>query len=108
MLRRLEGENLAPSHTNYGPGSRSSFPGRATVSCSSTLRSEPERGLATRCRIVSLDDAPTSDEQQREVTDRANAMFDTHHNTTYVDTMSYYGHLVSSIGWIAHRCGPIL
>jgi len=57
--------------------------------------------------VVSLDDAPTTPHAQQIVIDRVNTMFNTRY-TTYADVMSYYGHLVSSIGWIATRVGPVL
>ena len=57
--------------------------------------------------IVSLDDAPTTPDAQQIVIDWVNTMFNTRY-TTYADVMSYYGHLVSSIGWIATRVGPVL
>ena len=57
--------------------------------------------------IVSLQDSPTTPDEQRAVIDYVNADFGTNY-TKYADVISYYGHLVSSIGWITHRVGPIM
>ena len=57
--------------------------------------------------IVSLQDSPTTPDAQRAVIDHVNADFGTNY-TKYADVVSYYGHLVSSIGWITHRVGPIM
>ena len=67
----------------------------------------PAETPMTRGTVISLADAPMSPDEQQSVTDHANQMFGTH-QPSYTETMSYYGHLVSSIGWIAHRVGPIL
>ena len=57
--------------------------------------------------VVTLKDAPVDADGQRVVIDHANKAFGTSY-TQYADVMSFYGHLVSSIGWITHRVGPIM
>ena len=57
--------------------------------------------------VVSLRDSPTTPDEQRAVIDYANTAFGTSY-TQYADIISFYGHLVSSIGWITHRVGPIM
>ena len=57
--------------------------------------------------VVTLQDAPTDAAGEQAVVDYANKAFGTHHRT-YADSMSFYAHLVSSIGWIANRVGPTL
>jgi hypothetical protein len=71
------------------------------------LNANPAETPMTRGFTVSLADAPTTPADENAVTDRSNDMFGAH-NQSYAETVSYYGHLVSSIGWIAHRVGPIL
>jgi len=57
--------------------------------------------------IVSLQDAPTGSDAEKAVIDHANKAFNTDYRQ-YADVASFYAHLVSSIGWIANRVGPIL
>ena len=61
----------------------------------------------TKGFVVSLRDSPTTPDEQRAVVDYANSAFGTSY-TQYADVISFYGHLVSSIGWITHRVGPIM
>jgi hypothetical protein len=57
--------------------------------------------------IVSLQDAPTGSDAEKAVIDHVNKAFNTDYRQ-YADVASFYAHLVSSIGWIANRVGPIL
>ena len=57
--------------------------------------------------VVSLQDSPTTPDAQRAVIEYANTAFGTSYSQC-ADIMSFYGHLVSSIGWITHRVGPIM
>ena len=57
--------------------------------------------------VVSLQDAPTNADTEQVVTDYVNRAFNTNYRQ-YADVASFYAHLVSSIGWIANRVGPIL
>ena len=61
----------------------------------------------TKGFIVSLKDSPTTPDEQRAVIDYVNIQFGrTYHQ--YADIISFYSHLISSIGWITHRVGPIM
>ena len=57
--------------------------------------------------VVTLQDAPHDAAGEQAVVDYVNKAFNTHYRL-YADAMSFYAHLVSSIGWIANRVGPIL
>lgn len=57
--------------------------------------------------IIRLDDQPHTAADQLAVVTAANKVFNTHY-TTYSEIITFYGHLVSSIGWIASKVGTIL
>ena len=57
--------------------------------------------------VVSLQDAPADHDAEQLVVSYANKAFGTSYRQ-YADVISFYSHLVSSIGWIAHRVGPVL
>ena len=61
----------------------------------------------TKGFIVSLQDSPTTPAAQRAVINYVNTTFGRKY-TLYAEVVSFYGHLISSIGWITHRVGPIM
>ena len=61
----------------------------------------------TKGFVVSLQDSPTTPDEQRAVINYVNTTFGRKY-TLYADVVSFYGHLISSIGWITHRVGPVM
>jgi len=61
----------------------------------------------TKGFVVSLQDAPADHDAEQLVVSYVNKAFGTSYRQ-YADVISFYSHLVSSVGWIAHRVGPVL
>jgi hypothetical protein len=57
--------------------------------------------------VLRLGEAPRTASDQLAVVESVNKVFNTGH-TLYSEIVTYYSHLVSSVGWIASKVGPIL